>query len=121
MIREERGDLMRVVVVEEAVQHAGVLLDVMVNAERLHVFRPCVACYSSFVLPYRAVAVWLADRPHELAVPARWPLRLSCQLMLDAHVFVEDSAHVLHHYGLGTCATAGTVCIVQLRENRGRG
>jgi hypothetical protein len=39
--------------------------------------------------------------------------------MLDAHVFVEDkAAHVLHHYGLGTCATAGTVCIVQLRENR---
>jgi hypothetical protein len=38
---------------------------------------------------------------------------------VDAHVFVEDkAAHVLHHYGLGTCATAGTVCIVQLRENR---
>ena len=67
---------------------------------------------SSFVLPYRAVAVWLADRPHELAVPARWPLRLSCRLMLDAHVFVEDkAAHVLHHYGLGTRATAGTVRI----------
>jgi len=55
---EERGDLMRVVVVEEAVQHAGVLLDIMINAER------CERRVEPLRRPGQ-VAIRAAEAPHD--------------------------------------------------------